>query len=318
MNREGCHNTYELEQYMERLHTALKVSKTCVYEVDLVNQLYTFFENSEAIFGVSGDTILKDVHPFSKLAPEDYRIAVSNYFSHPDDEKVIAEAFQSIFSGIPTSYQARMRAGGSNFIWCQLYVTPIIENGVPVRMIGVISDISEQKSKNDNLEAIARLDAFTNLYNKNSSINAIRHILEYYPHQKHALILIDIDNFKYFNDTYGHSNGDKVLKTFADILKKFFRKEDVLGRFGGDEFLLFIPNIPDTEWLSNILQQLTTFHVEQIQCTNSLGVSLFPQDGSNFDTLFKKADAALYHSKLTRKNYTFFSEKICSKPDNIP
>lgn len=314
MNMEKYCDNNELAKYMERLHTALQASKTCVYEVDIINQTYTFFENSEAIFGVSGDVILRDVQPFSKLNPEDYRIAVSNYFSHPDDEEVISEAFRSIFNGIPTSYQARMRAGGSNFIWCQLYVTPVIENNVPVRMIGVISDISEQKLKNDHLEAAAKLDTFTNLYNKNSSINAIQYILNNFPHQKHALILIDIDNFKYFNDTYGHSEGDKALKTFADILKKQFRETDILGRFGGDEFLLFIYDISDTEWLTEILQQLTGFSVEHAQCTNSLGVSLFPQDGTDFDTLFKKADDALYHSKLIRNSYTFFSEELCSKP----
>ena len=83
----------ELSSYKERLHIALKASKICVFEVDLSKQLYTFFENAEDIFGVSGETILNDVQPYSKLNPTEYQNAALKYFSHPDDADVINEAF---------------------------------------------------------------------------------------------------------------------------------------------------------------------------------------------------------------------------------
>lgn len=129
-------NNYRLEEakeYKERLRIALKAAKICVFEVDLTQQLYTFFENAEDIFGVSGEAILNDVRPFGKLEPAAYQKAVSEYFSHPDDQKVIDKAFQSIFSGQTTTYEARMRAGGSDYLWCKIDVTPILENQVPVR-----------------------------------------------------------------------------------------------------------------------------------------------------------------------------------------
>ena len=80
----------EIDQYKERLRIALKAAKICIFEVDLLRQLYTYFENAEVIFGVSGDDILSDVRPYSFLEPEEYRRAVSAYFSHPDDAEVIA------------------------------------------------------------------------------------------------------------------------------------------------------------------------------------------------------------------------------------
>ena len=128
----------DLIHYKERLHLALKTAHICVFEVDLRNQLYTFFDNSEDIFGVSDDVILSDVASFAKLSPEEYRRAATNYFSHPDDAQVIANAFKEIFAGHHTSYEARMKAGNSKFTWCRLDLQPILANGVPVRMIGAI------------------------------------------------------------------------------------------------------------------------------------------------------------------------------------
>ncbi|WP_270525814.1 hypothetical protein [Longibaculum muris] len=88
-------NNYEnqLEDYKIRLDIALKAANVCVFEVDIVNQLYTVFENSEDIFGVPGEKILNDVRKYSQFTPEDYQKAVSLYFSHPDDYEVINQAF---------------------------------------------------------------------------------------------------------------------------------------------------------------------------------------------------------------------------------
>lgn len=170
----------ELSNYKERLHIALKAAKICVFEVDLTKQLYTFFENSEDIFGISGNEILSDVRPYSKLSPSEYQQAVSEYFSHPDDTDIIDMAFKNIFNGKSTTYEARMKAGNTKFIWCKIDVTPIMSHNIPVKMIGVITDISAIKSKTKFLEEQTKLDIFTHLYNKNYSqymINKILHNL---------------------------------------------------------------------------------------------------------------------------------------------
>lgn len=304
-------NNYRLEEakeYKERLHIALKAAKICVFEVDLTQQLYTFFENAEDIFGVSGEAILNDVRPFGKLEPAAYQKAVSEYFSHPDDQKVIDKAFQSIFSGQTTTYEARMRAGGSDYLWCKIDVTPILENQVPVRMVGVITDISDMKSKTDQLENAVKLDNFTGLYNKKYAIEMIEGLIEKRSGQRHALVLLDIDNFKIFNDTYGHALGDEAIQLVSDTLKQSFRKTDILGRFGGDEFIIFIPNFPNDQWLVEKIQKLLYFKNDRFDCTSSIGAAIFPEDARNFDPLFAKADQALYQAKLQRETYAFFSD----------
>lgn len=310
MNRTTTDTTNQIlenEKYKKRLQIALKAARICVFEVDIPNQLYTFFENAEDIFGVSGDVILNDVKAYSSLPPEEYQKAVSDYFSHPDDYPVIKDAFHSIFRGQSTTYEARMKAGGSGFIWCKLDVTPIVEDGVTVKMIGVITDISVQKLKTDGLTAALQHDSFTGLYTKSFSIQLIQEIMHQSSGQTHALLLLDIDNFKNFNDTYGHAVGDTIIKLVADTLRDSFRKTDIVGRFGGDEFIVFIQDIPDRVWLTKKLQQLMEYKNSLYTCTTSIGVAFFPGDSKNFSDLFQKADAALYHSKQHKRLYTFAS-----------
>lgn len=136
--RTGESAAVDLVRYKERLNLALRAAHICVFEVDLQKQLYTFFDNSEDIFGVSDDTILADLTAFAKLSPDEYRHAATSYFSHPDDSEVIAAAFRKVLAGHHASYEARMKAGCTKFIWCRLELQPILEDGVPVRMIGTI------------------------------------------------------------------------------------------------------------------------------------------------------------------------------------
>lgn len=307
MRLTGQSNTEQIEPYKERLHIALSAAKICIFEVDLPRQLYTFFENAEIIFGVSGEKILRDVQPFSLLEPEEYRRQVSRYFSHPDDEEVIAKAFASVLKGEPAVYEARMKAGQSAFVWCRIHVTPILEDGRPVRMIGVVTDITDIKEKTDRLKKAANLDRFTGLYNKDYAATVIQDILSK-DNRQHALVLLDIDNFKSFNDTYGHDEGDKILKAISRRIKRTFRQTDVGGRFGGDEFIVLVQNLSDDAWLRDTLAGLTRFQVDDFVCTTSIGVSLFPQDAGAFQELFKKADQALYHAKTQKEAVTFFAE----------
>lgn len=298
----------ELKNYKERLSIALKASHICIFEVDLRRQLYTFFENSEDIFGVSGEKILEDVQPYSKLDPDEYQKAVSKYFSHPDDTDIIDEAFKRIFSGKPATYQARMKAGQTNYIWCKIDVTPTLENGIPVSMIGVITDINQVKSQIDGLQQCARIDSFTGLYIKDYAEGVIKEILKKQTNQRHALILIDLDNFKFVNDTYGHMAGDQVLKSISDRLKQTFRKSDIISRFGGDEFVIFIPDISSLQKLASKMKSLLNAGDNGFAVTKSIGVSIFPDDATTFKKLFETADKALYKAKQTKNSYAFFSE----------
>lgn len=292
-------------EYKNRLTMALRAAKICIYEVDLTRQLYTFFENAEAIFGVSGEEILKEVQPYSRLSPDDYRHAVSNYFCHPDDMETVANAFEQILAGKPISYTARMKARDSQYVWCKLNVSPILENGHPVRMIGIITDISDMRRQREALEQKANLDGFTGLWNKPTSIDLIKKTLEEQPEGYHALLLSDIDHFKHFNDTYGHLIGDQVIAATARQFAKLFGGTDMVGRFGGDEFIVFVQNIQNLDLLMERAEQITRVEYETYLSTNSVGIALYPYDGTSFEELFEQADRALYHAKEKRCHVCF-------------
>lgn len=300
-------NLHELLEYKERFKIALKMAKICVFEVDLTRQLYTFFENAEDIYGISGESILQDVQPYSMLTPDEYQKAVSEYFSHEDDADVINKAFMNIFNGKPATYQARMKAGKTAYKWCKIDVTPIMQGDKPVRMIGVVADISDMKAKTELLEDKTRLDMFTGLYNKQYSEEVIENVICKEGNQKHALILFDLDNFKAINDTHGHAAGDEVLKSVSQNLKKIFRKTDIIGRFGGDEFVILLRNIEDTEFLVSKLEKLLNMD-NHYMVSKSIGVAIFPDNAVEFDELVKKADIALYQSKRSKNTYTTYSE----------
>ena len=297
----------ELQQYKQRLRIALRAAKVCIFEVDLEKQLYIFFENAEVIFGVSGDVILNDVRPFSELAPREYMDAVSRYFSHPDDAAVIETAFSNIFAGRTADYEARMRAGGSDYVWCRINVVPVMENGRPLRMIGVITDITEQKATTDSLNKAARIDALTMLYNKGYSAELIKSALRRRS-GTHVLAVLDIDNFKKLNDTYGHGEGDRVIRAVADRIRKTFRDTDITGRFGGDEFIVLLKDVKRPRELRAKFGSLLRYEVDGLLCTVSAGVAVYPEDGESFEELFEKADSALYRAKTAKETVLFYNE----------
>lgn len=160
-------------------------------------------------------------------------------------------------------------------------------------------------------------DPGTSLLNKRACYEYTKDTLTVQKNQKHYMAVIDIDNFKSINDTYGHLYGDEVISTIATILSNSLNGRGIIGRFGGDEFYLFTNNIETEEalriFLTTARQQIRyTFEKRQIdlQVTLSIGVSLYPKDGTSYEELFKKADKCLYIAKNKGKNrYIIYDEE---------
>ena len=130
----------------------------------------------------------------------------------------------------------------------------------------------------------------------------------------HGFLIMDMDHFKNVNDVYGHAVGDKVLQIFGDFLKSQFREQDVIGRIGGDEFVVLLYNIGSREnmesRIKDILKKMGELHVEGMEghpFTLSAGIAFAPQDGDTFMELYQKADLALYRTKRGGRNgYRFY------------
>ncbi len=137
-----------------------------------------------------------------------------------------------------------------------------------------------------------------------------------------AVIFIDLDRFKKVNDTLGHGVGDELLRKAAERLKSCVREIDTVVRFGGDEFIIVVPDVPNdgnvTSRVGRIAETILVANMQpievaghQLNVTSSIGISLFPQDTSNPDDLIKNADSAMYHAKaLGRDTYQFFAEDL--------
>lgn len=301
----------------ERFRIATRVSNAVIFEVDLLKQEYTYFENAEKIFGVSGEQILRETKEFSKLSSEEYMKAASDYFCYPEDNPVVEKAFGDIMSGKHTYYEARMKAGKSNYIWCRLSLAPICSSdGTPIRMIGHIVGIDKMKRKEKLLEHQIKLDPFTKLYNKDYIAGIIDKTIKNNIDKKYACIIVDIDNFKKINDNYGHDVGDKVLKKVSKKMIEIFKNNHIIGRIGGDEFLVFVELVSNVQAIIIKLERFKekifyNFKGKKkfVKIFVSIGIAVYPNNGNSYEDLFKSADIALYSSKHAGKNCIMLYDK---------
>ncbi|RFT76886.1 GGDEF domain-containing protein, partial [Adlercreutzia equolifaciens] len=139
----------------------------------------------------------------------------------------------------------RIRSFQDQYIWCRIRAaTQYSAENTPIRAVGTISDIDEEKRMVEELRRRAELDALTGLYNHTETERRAELYLVDKPDTICAMFIIDVDNFKLVNDGQGHLFGDAVLAELAAGMKKITRKSDVIGRIGGDEFAMFLKDLP--------------------------------------------------------------------------
>ncbi|MCR5675074.1 MAG: GGDEF domain-containing protein [Lachnospiraceae bacterium] len=179
-------------------------------------------------------------------------------------------------------------------------------------ILNVISKIRRLK-ESQALGEKADHDQLTGLRNKAATERDIQEFMDANPNTQSILFILDIDDFKSVNDTMGHSFGDDVLHEFGFRLGSMFRATDIAGRIGGDEFMVFVKNIPDEATIEKeakkIREFISSFRAGEgvkREITASSGAAVFPADGSSFETLYKSADKALYESKRSGKRQLSF------------
>lgn len=286
---------------------ALQTAHLCVFELDLPQQRYTLFANAEAIFGKPEELLLRELETLGGVSQDRYWARVAAYFAHPEDYSAILEAHRSLEKGLPVSYQARLRAGdGAAFIWCKVDMTPLPDGDGGLQVVGVVSNIDELRSRSARYEAAAKTDLLTGLYNKVSAERAIKKILSVKKDVECTLIVLDLDDFKQVNDTYGHPAGDTVLRETAQQLRGMFRSTDIVGRWGGDEFLVFAVGMPNSDHLRQKLSQMLACEGFTYPVTKSVGAACYPGHAHDWDTLCSLADKALYQAKRQKSRYQIY------------
>ncbi len=158
--------------------------------------------------------------------------------------------------------------------------------------------------ENKYLIHLSEIDPLTSVFNKETTQKLIDQKLK--NHEHFCFLILDADDFKSVNDNYGHAVGDKVLKNLSDLFKNHFRQTDIIGRIGGDEFIILIEDEHIAESrIQSLLQKVNALKIEELQdfkLSISVGMAFAPSNGTTFMELYRHADHALYQTKRTGKN----------------
>lgn len=225
------------------------------------------------------------------------------YFQHLSIDRIR----HSYDEGVPTvSYQFRCKMVG-DYHWMELFVHAFREPGTDkMYALFYLKDINDKMLRNLENERAATTDALTNVLNRKSfEERTVRYMREdARDREACALLIFDIDNFKNINDTLGHQGGDEVLRAFAATLQETFRRTDYIGRFGGDEFVVFLKNYVSTDILDQRLKEfqekLRNHKPLAVYC--SIGVAVARKEQFDYERCLNRADEALYISKNNGKN----------------
>lgn len=295
------------------------------------NRFETIFEHANigvAILSLDG-RMLRVNRPLCQLLgySESDMLAMNFYYLiPPSDLNNLQIHIQQLIDKKIKSFQSEQQCFRKNgeALWIMSTLSLIRDDDEkPIYFILQIQNITLQKKAEERLRHMAYHDPLTSLANRNKLEQFISHILaSARRHQQgFALLFLDLDRFKNINDTLGHESGDVLLQIIAERLLSSVRSTDMVARLAGDEFVLLITDVKKTESVALIAQKIlesvmkvVVVKGQEIYITTSIGISLYPYDGQNMQTLMKNADLALYRSKEHgRNNYQFYTLEMTSK-----
>jgi len=262
----------------------------------------------EAMFGVSAEDVLG---------------AEAGFCTDADDPDVYDQIWEAIDrDGNWQGELTARRSNGDTFpLWLTLDAAHMQSNTI-THYVALLTDVSELKQSRQELEHIATHDSLTGLPNRilfqDRLQQAVSRSLR--TGKPGAVLFLDLDRFKVINDSLGHQVGDELLIKVGDRLSTILRQEDTLARLGGDEFTLIVEQLEGEEQAMLIADKvLHAFKVPfepgkyKLEITTSVGISIFPRDGTDVDALTKQADIAMYSAKEAGRNrYRFFTQDLTS------
>lgn len=238
----------------------------------------------------------------------------ASHFYRNFSPDVLREIYNSGKISLSFKYQRYMADGSVHWVDNTIRFLIDVDSSHLCAML-TARDIDAQVENESLLKTAARMDQMTMVLNRETTMESIRKTLIENIKQTHVLFMMDIDNFKTINDTFGHQAGDEFLIKLASEIKTCFRESDLIGRIGGDEFFALMKNVDDMESaikkandLMTIISQVCTDY-PTLSLSASIGISVYPTNGRTLEKLYSEADTALYEAKRTGKNKYIFAQK---------
>lgn len=251
----------------------------------------------------------------------------TDFIFEADRKRALRDVAETLKGGGKKHREYRLKTTEGVYHWFRVRNSILFrQDGRPERVSLFFTDIDKQKKETLQLKERAERDLLTGLYNHVTTSSLIdQAIFSSRSDAVHVLFLLDIDNFKTINDHMGHLIGDIAVEELGIRLKEQFREDDIVGRTGGDEFVVFLQNIPSEQVLfqkARILNEL--FRTTRIgdksdyQITCSVGIAVYPRDGRDFHELFQKADAAMYAAKRSGKDHFCVYDAVMNGENGMP
>jgi len=293
-----------LQQSAERLQLATDASGIGVWDYDLAENRLVWDDSMYALYGIDRASVSSSYDVwYNSVLPED-RPALD------------AALHATLYERAPYMPSFRIRRGDSGLRYIQARARIYYDAaGKPVRLVGTNEDITERKALQDKLEVQANQDYLTGLFNRRHFLEQgqveFARMLRY--GESLSVFMLDVDRFKGINDTYGHKTGDIVLQKLSEVLRQTLRTFDIIGRFGGEEFAVLLPET-DAQKAHEVAERLREITARTdvaleggllLRFTVSIGVATLKDKTTTLDMLLNQADKALYRAKEGGRN------KVC-------
>ena len=227
---------------------------------------------------------------------------------HSSDKDLVLQQLRALENGQSAQLEYRIRTQYGGYKWIFDYITPVYDesSNLLTRYDRVVMDIDHRKRTEEELQYLAFHDPLTGLANRRKLEMELQKALidATEKNQFVGILFIDLDRFKDINDSLGHKMGDKFIQTMAERLKENLRSEDIISRQGGDEFVILLKNLPNSQVIDDMAARISEVMAQPIKIVDheyrlsvSIGTSIFPDHGQEADVLMMRADHAMYLAK---------------------
>nr|WP_242061748.1 EAL domain-containing protein [Cytobacillus firmus] len=279
---------YENERKIGQIYENLDVG---IYSADLLKKKVLHFSRGvEGIFGYTAEEFITDFELWNNVI-------------HPDDVQVVEEERAKLLNGNSIRYQYRIVHKSGELRWVNHHSIPHLnDRGELIRVDGFVTDITEQKWLEKRMRRMAFYDHLTDLPNRRYFDQKLQSLIEVDAQKGFAVLFFDLERLKQINDTFGHSAGDELLKRVSQRIKD--RVNYFSARISGDQFAVIMESIQEGEDPARLADSINpifseAFHINsfELKISPSIGISLYPDNGSTADELVRNTESSLYHAK---------------------